>query len=620
MMSNNQAELTRALNLYYSGRPAEAVQICQRVLESDRRNPDLWCFLGVVQRAAGDPEQAVLSYHEALRLRPGFPEAWNNLGNALIVLNRLDEAATAFQQVLRMKPDSPEAHNNLGALLRKRGQIREAAQHYQEALRLKPDYPDAHNNLGDAFASLERHEDAIICYRNALLLKPDYPEAHTNLGNSLVHLKQLEEGIAHHREALRLRPDYVEAHCNLGNALAAQKDHPAAEQCYRESIRLRPDYPEGHHNLGTALAELGRLPEAEAEYREALRLKPDYDDAVGNLATAVLHQGRPEEAAVVYDIILKRKPDDADTHMGKAFCYLLAGNLERGWREYEWRWRSKEFGSLPYTQPQWDGSPLGSRTILLHVEQGLGDTLFSVRYAAKVKERGGNVVMLCQKPLRKLLSRCQGIDQFIDKDDPLPAFDCHAPMMSLPGIFGTTLETVPAEVPYLFPDPDLVEQWRGEFPADGMLKIGLGWQGNPGFKGDKLRSIPLAKFAPLGEVPGVRWYSLQKGFGSEQLATAPFPVIDLASRLDEAAGPFMDTAAVLQHLDLLITCDSALAHLAGGLGVHTWLATGFAPHWISMLGREDSPWYPTMQLFRQRTWGDWEDIFRRMAEQLRGKR
>jgi tetratricopeptide (TPR) repeat protein len=616
-MSNHQAELTRALELYRTGRPAEAVEICQRVLQADRRNADIWCFLGVVQRAAGATEQAITSYQEALRLRPTFPEAWNNLGNALIILGRLEEAATAFEQVLRLNPNSPEAHNNLGALLRKRGRVPEAIQHYQDALRLKPDYPDAHNNLGDALAKLGRHEEAVVSFRTALRLQPNYPEAHTNLGTALVALKKVEEGIAHHHEALRLRPNYVEGHCNLGNAFAAQQNYPAAEQEYRESIRLRPEYPEGHHNLGTALAELGRLTEAEAAYREALRLRPDYDDACGNLATALIAQGRPADAAAIYDTILKRKPDDAEAHMGKAFSYLLIGDLPRGFREYEWRWRTREFGALPYTLPQWDGSPLGGRTILLHAEQGLGDTLFSVRYAPLVKERGGNVVLLCQKPLLKLLARCRGIDQFTEKDSPLPALDCHAPMMSLPGIFGTTLETVPAEVPYVFPDPALVEQWQREFPADRVKKIGIVWQGNPDFKGDRHRSIPLARFAPLGEVPGVRWYSLQKGHGSEQLASAPFPVITLGSRLDEKTGPFMDTAAVLRHLDLLITCDSALAHLAGALGVRTWLAAHFAPHWIWMRGRDDSPWYPTVRVFRQRTFGDWEAVFVRMAEGLR---
>jgi Flp pilus assembly protein TadD len=615
-MANLQEELNRALQYYHSGNPAEAARICRRVLESDRRNADLWCFFGVALRAAGDAEQAITSYQQALKLRPSFVEAWNNLGNALVVLGRLEEAATAYTQLLRLRPDSPEAHNNYGALLRKKGQITEAGGHYQEALRLKPDYPDAHNNLGDALASLNRHEEAIASYRAALRLKPNYPEAHTNLGNSLVRLEKIDEGIAHHHEALRLRPDYVEGHCNLGNAFAAQKNYPAAESSYRESIRLRPDYPEGHHNLGTALAELGRLVEAERAYREALRLKADYPDALGNLATCLVAQGRPADAIGVYDFILQRKPNDAEAHMGKAFSYLVQGDYERGWQEYEWRWRTKDFGSLLHAEKPWDGAPVDGRTILVSVEQGLGDTFFAVRYAAKVKERGGHVVFTCQRPLLRLLSRCRGIDQLLESETAVPPFDYHVPMMSLPYVFRTTLATIPREVPYIFPDPELVEQWQKELPPDGVKKVGVIWQGNPGFKGDRQRSFPLADLAPLAAVEGVRLYSLQKGFGSEQLVTAPFPVIDLASHLDLTAGAFMDTAAVLQHLDLVITCDSALTHLAGALGVRTWLALPYAPHWLWLQNRDDSPWYPSVRLFRQQKWGDWADVFRRLAAEL----
>jgi hypothetical protein len=242
--------------------------------------------------------------------------------------------------------------------------------------------------------------------------------------------------------------------------------------------------------------------------------------------------------------------------------------------------------------------------------------LFIVRYAAKVKERGGYVVFTCQRPLLKLLSRCPGVDQLLEGGTAVPPYDFHVPMMSLPFTFRTTLATVPAEVPYIFPAPELVEQWRTELAPDGVKKVGIIWQGNPGFKGDRQRSFPLAQLAPLAAVEGVRLYSLQKGFGSEQLATAPFPVIDLASRLDLTAGPFMDTAAVLKHLDVVITCDSALTHLAGALGVRTWLALPYAPHWLWLRDREDSPWYPTVRLFRQQKWADWEGVFRRMAAEL----
>jgi tetratricopeptide (TPR) repeat protein len=658
-MGSDPAALAQARSAYQSGRPAEAAQVCRQVLQADPGNADAWCLLGVAQRAAGDSTEAAASYREALRLRPDFAEAWNNLGNALVTQGKLHEAVAAFEQVLRLRPDFAEAQNNLGAALRHQGKWAEAAARYQQALRLRPDYPDALNNLGDALQGLGRLEEAAASYRRALRLRPNYPEAHTNLGNVLNRLERPDEAQAHHREALRLRPAYAEAHSNLGNTLVTQRKYAEAEACYREALRHKPDYAEAHHNLGTALAEQGRLAEAEACYREALRLRPDYIDACGNLATALMGQGKAGEAAAVYERILEYKPDSPDAHLSRAMACLGMGRWEEGWADYEWRWRCPDFGTMPYTQPLWDASPLDGRTILLWAEQGLGDTLLAVRYAPFVRRRGGTVLLACPKALLRLLAGFPGVDQVLEQGGPLPAFDCHAPLMGLPAVFRTTPETVPAEVPYLFADPALVEHWRRELtfagasglcptgshkpeapakgnvsgastlcptdphkpeaPAKGNvppLKVGIAWQGNPRFKADRQRSIPLAQFAALAAVPGVRLFSLQKGAGSEQLRDVSFPVVDLGNRLDEDAGAFMDTAAVMKNLDLVIAPDTAVTHLAGALGVPVWLALPFSAHWLWLMNREDSPWYPSVRLFRQRTWGNWEDVFGRMAAEL----
>jgi tetratricopeptide (TPR) repeat protein len=616
-MATDVAALARARDAYQAGNPAEAARACRQALAAEPRDADAWCLLGIALRASGDGAGAADAYREALRLRPGFVEAWNNLGNALVTLERLDEAVAAYGEVLRLRPHYAEAHNNLGAALRHQGRWPEAEAHYREALRLKPDYPDALNNLGDALQGLGRHAEAEACYRRALGLRPSFPEAHTNLGNVLIRLERPDEAIAHHREALRLRPHYPEAHSNLGNALVTQRKYPEAEACYREAIRQKPDYAEAHHNLGTALAEQGRLAQAEACYREALRLKPEYIDACGNLAAALVGQDRPEEAAAVYRQILEYKPDSPDTHLSRALACLLMGYWEEGWAEYDWRWRVPEFGTLPYKEPLWDGSPLEGRTILLHAEQGLGDTLLAVRYAPLVKERGGSVVLACPKALLRLLAGFPGVDRLVEQGSALPPFDVQAPLLSLPGIFHTTPDTVPADVPYLFADPGLVQHWQRELGSGLEFRVGIAWQGNPKFKADRQRSIPLAEFAPLAAVEGVKLYSLQKGFGSEQVKAVSFPVVDLGPRLDETAGAFMDTAAVMRSMDLMITSDSAVAHLAGALGVHSWVALPFAPHWVWLREREDCPWYPTMRLFRQTSWGSWGDVFARIAAGLR---
>jgi tetratricopeptide (TPR) repeat protein len=636
------AAAARAWIAFQSGDPAGAARLYREALRDEPDNADLWCLLGIVQRAAASPAEAAASYREALRLRPEFVEAWNNLGNALISEGKADEAVAAFEHVLRLRPGYAEAHNNLAAALRQQGKWAEATAHYREALRLKPDYADAHNNLGVALQGMGRLEEAEAGYRQALCLKPNYPEALTNRGSVLTRLGRLDEAEADHREALRLRPDYVEAQNNMGTLMTARRKYAEAEACYREALRLKPDYAEGRHNLGTALAEQGRIDEAVACYREALRLKPDYAEACVNLAAALLMQSQPDEAVAVYDDILRRgKPESPDAHLGRAIAFLVKGDWDQGWKEYEWRWRCEEFGGLPYKQPQWDGSPLDGRTILLHAEQGAGDALLFVRYARLVKSgwhafaappgpcgtpRDGegprkhgtpNVVLACPKALLRLLATCPGIDQLVGAGDPLPVFDCHAPLLSLAGLFGTTPENAPADIPYLFADPGLVEHWRRELAPDfPRFKVGVVWQGNPRYKGDRQRSIPLARFEPLARTPGVRLFSLQKGFGSEQLRDADFPVVDLGPRLDEASGPFMDTAAVMKNLDLIVTPDTAVAHLAGALGVPVWLALAYSPHWVWMLARGDTPWYPSMRLFRQRRWGDWDEVFGRMAVEL----
>jgi tetratricopeptide (TPR) repeat protein len=618
-MTTSAQTLALAWRAYQTGAMAESATLFREALRDDPGNADAWCMLGIVSRALGQPDAAVSAYQEALRLRPDFVEALNNLGNALVNQNKAGEAIAAFEQVLRLRPGYAEAHNNLAAALRQQGKWADAEAQYREAIRLKPDYTDAHNNLGVALQGLGRLEEAEASYHNALRLRPDYAEAHTNLGTALIRLGRLDEATAHHREALRLRPDYAEAHSNLGNALVAGRRYAEAEACYREALRLKRDYAEGHHNLGTALAEQGHLDEAIGCYREALRLRPDYSEACGNLATALLAQGKPEEALAVHEPILQRKPDSADAHMWRALARLLMGDWERGWEDYERRWGCEEFGGLPYEKPQWDGSPLTGRTILLHAEQGLGDTLLFVRYAKLVKERGGKVVLVCPKALVRLLAGCPGVDELVAQGSPVPPHDSHAPLLSLPRLFHTTPANAPADVPYLVADPARVDRWRRELTPYSGFKIGIAWQGNPQYKGDRLRSFPVKLLEPVARVEGVLFFSLQKGHGSEQLRGINFPVVDLASRLDETSGPFLDTAAVLPNLDLVIAADTSIAHLAGALGVPVWLPLALSPHWVWLLDREDSPWYPTVRLFRQRRWGDWPEVMERLAAELRRK-
>ena len=610
-----EAQNNLGIALAQQGRLDEAAARFQQALRLKPDYPDAHNNLGIVLQKQDKLDEAVACYQQALHLKPNYPEAHYNLGIVLARQDKLDEAIARYQQALHLKPNYPEAHNNLGIVLARQGRLDEAIASYQQALRLKPNDPEAHNNLGLILAKQNKLDEAIARYQQALRLRPNYPEAHSNLGNALQEQGRLDEAVASCQQALRLNPDYPEAHNNLGIVLAKQDKLDEAVASFQQTLRLKPDYPDAHHNLGIVLEKQDKLGEAMASYQQALRLKPDYPEAHNNLGIVLVKQGRLDEAVACYQEALRLKPDYPEAHWNRSLAWLLMGRFEQGWPGYEWRWKCKEFGSLPPFQPPlWDGSPLNGRTILVHAEQGLGDTLQFIRYVPLVHQRGGRVILMCQPPLIRLLTRSPGIERLMAHGDPVPEFDVHTPLMRLPGLFGTTLESVPADVPYLEAEPQLVEAWRHRLGSYPGFKIGIVWQGNPKFRLDRFRSTSLIQFAPLARVPGVHLFSLQKGSGAEQLAAATdrFPVTDLGSGLDD----FVDTAAVLKNLDLVISVDTAIAHLAGALGVPVWVALPFAPDWRWLMGREDSPWYRTMRLFRQTRPGQWEDVFHRIAEAL----
>lgn len=618
-MATTQNTLEAIVQAYRAGHHDQAARICRDALASDRDNADLWCLLGIICRAQGALNDAAAHQREALRLRPQFLEALNNLGNVLVLQKQYQEAIECYQRVLAIRPDYPEAYSNLGSALRGLGRLDEAVMNYRQALRLRPEFPDALGNLGDALTAQGKPEEAIASYRDALRLAPAHVLALTGFGNALGKLERFEEALGYHQEALRHAPRNADVHTNLGNALVGLRRFDEALACYHRALQTDPNLAVGYFNQGIAFAELGRLDDALASYKQAIRLNPDKAEVWDNMATALLHQGKPEEALTHLEHAIAIDPESAKAHMNRALIWLLLGDYTRGWAEYEWRWGCKEFTRPAFPQPSWDGSELNGRTILLYAEQGLGDTLQIIRYASLVKQRGGRVIVASQKALLPILARTPGIDLLMANDAKPPACDVHAPLMSLPRLFGTTIDTVPSEIPYLYPDPTLVETWRQRLGRQRGLRIGIAWQGNPGFPGDHLRSFALAEFAPIARQEGVQLISLQKGAGVEQLKEVAdrISVIDLGSTIDEAAGPFMDSAAIMRNLDLVICPNTALAHLAGGLGVPVWIPLPYAPEWRWHWQRDDSPWYPTARLFRQSHPGDWTGVFERIADALR---
>jgi tetratricopeptide (TPR) repeat protein len=480
---------------------------------------------------------------------------------------------------------------------RRSGNREAAEQTCRQILAQHPGQPET-LNLMAMLAHEAGWPDAAIAYlRRALVGRPLDAAFHYNLGTILHQQDALDDAIACYRQALRLKPELVEALANLGNALRRRGDDDEALAIFEQVLKAQPQSAEAYNNVGTALYKLGRFDEAAAHFERAIELKPDH----------------------------------AKAHYNRALVWLLTGDLVRGWQEYEWRWKRPGYAPPALPQPTWDGSPLDGKRILLYAEQGLGDVLQFIRYAPLVADRGGNVVVACHRLLIPLLSRCGAIAELTPLDAPPPECDAQAALMSLPRLLGTSLATVPASIPYLLADPDLVVFWREKQRSIEGFKIGIAWQGATRYENDRQRSIRLSFFEPVAALPGVQLISLQKGPGIEQLATSRMSsahqnplsdaavgtahptIVDLGDDMDTARGAFMDTAAIMQSLDLVITSDTAIAHLAGGLGVKVWVALPKVPDWRWLLEREDSPWYPTMHLFRQKTTGDWASAFRGIA-------
>jgi Tfp pilus assembly protein PilF len=529
---------------------------------------------------------------------------------------RLAEAAAAYRKILALRPDIAEVHNNLGNVLWQQGDLVQALARFEQAILLRPDYIEALTNLGIIHAQQGNLDHAQARFEQVLSLKPDCAEAHNNLGKVLLSQGKLDEAAARYEQALAFRPEYAEAHANLGNILGAQGKLDEAAGRFERAIALRPDDADSHKNLGNVFLSQGKLDEAMASYERALALWPNLVEAHNNLGNVLMIQGNLGKAAAHYQKALDLRPDFADAQLGRAICYLTEGDFERGWPAYEGRLRIPGFVPQPNI-PRWKGEPLAGRSLLLLAEQGMGDTLHFVRYARLLKERGARVVLACQPALGRLLASQPDVDElFIQGSGELPRCDFYLPLMSAPGAFGTTAATIPRDVPYLAADPALTERWRKQLSGIDGFKIGIVWQGTRDYRFDRWRSIPLAAFAPLARLSGVRLISLQKGFGSEQVAQVDFPVLDLSGQLDEVAGPFMDTAAVIRNLDLVVAPDTVIAHLAGALGVPVWIALQFSSDWRWLQGRDDSPWYPTMRLFRQTEFDRWADVFERIAETI----
>jgi len=635
--------------LLQAGQPAQAAAQLRGILKADPAHFDTLCMLAQLEYQSGRSEEAIRLLDRALAVRPGSAVAVTNRGNVLLAMGRFEEALASYDRALALKARYPEVYFNRGVVLRELQRDREALASYDRALALDPEYAEAYNNRGivlemlsrplDALAcyaqalarrpdfaqahynrgnvlrTLERYEEALSSYSRALALNPRYTEAYINRGNVLRELGRLEEALPNYAHALQLSPSYTEALLNQGIVLSALNRHDEALGCFDRALTLRPEYVEAHYNRGITLRNLNSLPESLLAFNHALALRPDYTEAFIDRSTLMMHMRRFEEAHADVARALAIAPDYPEAHFCAAAYRLLTADFARGWEEYEWRWKVKEAGKpRTFVQPLWLGrEDLAGKAILLHAEQGYGDTVQFCRYAALVAALGARVILEVQPPLVSLLSRLAGPAQVAAQGDELPPFDFHCPLMSLPLAFRTELRTIPAQTPYLTAEPGRIDIWRARLGPVPAPRVGLAWSGRPAYRNDFNRSIRLETCSPLFEIEA-SFVSLQKELRDPDrvFLDARRGILHFGDQLND----YDDTAALIDGLDLVITVDTSVAHLAGALGKPVWVLLPYNPDWRWMLDREDSPWYPSARLFRQARSGDWDGVIARIAAAL----
>ncbi len=629
--------------------------------------------------------EAVETLREATRKEDNKHDAYSNLGVALAELKRLAEAEAAFREAVRFKPQIAGTHANLGMACFHQGKFKEAEEPLRQAVGLEPNNAAFLLHLGGALEALNRIQEAEAAYRAALAAQPGNPDCHFRLGKALERLKKPADAEKCFRAATQLKSNHADFWAALGGVLEAQGQSRAAADAFDVAVKLQPKNPEFVNNLGIILANLYQYAEAEAAYRralqidpksamvhsnlgnclrsqgrldeaitillEAIRLRPNYPEAHNNLGIAYVQKRLTTEAAACYEEALRLRPNYPEAHLNRSFLWLSGGDFQRGWAEYEWRFKLKN-RQVPGKAPQWDGKPLDGRRLLLHCEQGLGDAVQFMRYAALIpRGSGGTIAIECPEALVELARTCPGIDHVVKQGQKADGFDISFPVMSVARILGTNLSNIPGgkkggvqkgtgtfsagitdscqsealgggkgarplldgTVPYFRPDPARVAHWRAELDLIPGRKIGISWQGNRDHKMDRLRSLPLAAFAPLAKARGVSLCSIQKGFGTEQLTDGTadgVPVRDFGSL---ASASYADTAALIKALDLVVTVDTSIAHVAGAIGAPVWVMVQYAADWRWLTERSDTPWYPTMRLFRQTTLGDWAGVFARIV-------
>ncbi len=601
---NGDAWHLLGLALFSLGRMDDALGALDKAAAINPSSPLIRHNYGIVLLEAGRADQAVYQLHEAISLNPGFTEAHFNLGNALMQMKRPQDAVFHYERTLSNNPGHVNALYNMGIALKEccrfplaieilqrllnikpdhkqglfqlaltyqiSGNLDAAVESYHALLKIEPGFPGASYNLGVCYHELSRFEDAITCFKQAISINPKDARAFNYLGLSLEETGQPEEAAASYRKAIMLDNSLREAHSNLANMLMNQGKYDQAINAYQESVSLDPDFFIGWYNLGNCYMELNRLDDAAAMYQKAIKIKADFVEAHWNLSHVLLKQG----------------------------------NYKEGFQEYMWRWKRKDAPALDFTAPLWNKKTLHNGSLLVHTEQGLGDAIQFVRYIPLLRRYAGEIILACDKSLIDLFIHNRIADKVIDKisiKNIGGTYDAHIPLLNLPALFTDSVHAIPCDIPYLKPQKILVDYFENIVADNDRLKVGLVWKGNPNHKNDRNRSCRPADLVPLLNIPGTSFFSLQKDNSATALEDFENMVADLSKELKT----FSHTAAVIHHLDIVITVDTSVAHLAGAMGKPVWLLLPYVPEWRWLLNANTTPWYPTMTLYRQSSRGDW---------------
>ena len=584
----------------------------RKILAEHPNHPPALHLLGVALSQQGNKRSGIEYISRAIAINPLVPDFHANLALVHLEAGEPEEALTCCRRALSLQRDHADALHQMGNALKQLGRLEESIEPYQRAIALRPDFVMAIGNLAQSLSKLGRTAEAETLNERVLALHPDDIAALTARGEAQLRRKNQTEATNIFRRIVERWPNEWVGHNGLGVALNGQGRIDEAIALYEKAIELGPHQPGPWNNLGYARVGQGRIDEGIRCYEKSLSFRPDFADAHNNLGNAYLAKLDLDAAMRCYENALYFQPDHSDAHWNRALLHLLRGDFDRGWLEYEWRWLKFPEVRRYFRQPLWDGFDITGKTILLHAEQGFGDSIQFVRFAAQVEARGATVNLECQSELEGLLQHVPGVARTFSRGDPLPPFDVHCPLLSLPRALALTTINIPNQVPYIKVDQNLCRKWERRLKDDkSFFKIGIVWAGARTHRGDAERSIALEMLAPLASVDRVRLFSLQK----DQAPPNPSSVelVDFSRDLHD----FADTAALITNLDLVIGVDTAVVHLAGALGKKVWTLLPFSPDWRWLLNRDDSPWYPTLRLFRQLSPQDWTGAIASMLESLR---